>query len=211
LRSGRRPFSSPGRSATTCFSTPITPGQLFAEAIACTGRSGDQLIAYHLHNNAGVQALLTGDMPAARAHLEHAAQESKTIGEQYTVVSINLGWVLRAENDPGAARAMFETALRMGRRSGLRYVLAYADLGLACLAGDLGDWHRAVLLHGVSQALLDRVGDQWQEPEASYRRDSIGQARAQLGDDRFELAYAEGMALGFDDAVDVALGGVRPA
>jgi hypothetical protein len=127
------------------------------------------------------------------------------------VVSINLGWVLRAENDPGAARAMFETALRMGRRRGQRYILAYACVGLACLAGDLGDWHRAVVLHGVAQALLDHVGDRWQEPEGGYRRDSIGQIRAQLGDDQFELAYAEGMALGFDDAVDVALGGVRPA
>jgi len=190
---------------------PDHSGQLFAEAIACGNRSGDQLIAYHLHNNAGVQALLTGDMPAARAHLEQAVEANKTIGDEYSVVSINLGWVLRAENDPGASRAMFETALRMGRRRGQRYILAYACVGLACLAGDLGDWHRAVVLHGVAQALLDHVGDWWQEPEGGYRRDSIGQIRAQLGDDQFELAYAEGMALGFDDAVDVALGGVRPA
>jgi predicted ATPase/class 3 adenylate cyclase len=196
---------------TSYICDPDHSGQLFAEAIACTSRSGDQVIAYHLHNNAGVEALLTGDMPAARAHLEQVVEANKAIGDEYSVVSINLGWVLRAENDPGAARAMFETALRMGRRSGQRYILAYADVGLACLAGDLGDWHRAVVLHGVAQALLDQGGDRWQEPEAGYRRDSIGQIRAQLGDDRFELAYAEGMALGFDDAVDVALGGVRPA
>jgi len=195
---------------TSYICDPDHSGQLFAEAIACTSRSGDQLIAYHLHNNAGVQALLTGDMPAAWAHLEQAMEVNKTIGKEYSVVSINLGWVLRAENDPGAARAMFETALRMGRRSGQRYILAYAAVGLACLAGDLGDWHRAVVLHGVAQALLEQVGERWQEPEGDYRRDSIGQIRVQLGDDRFELAYAEGMALGFDDAVDVALGGVRP-
>ena len=186
-------------------------GQLFAEAIACTSRSGDQFIAYHLHNIAGVRALLAGDMPAARAHLEQAAQASRAIGEEDSLVSINLGWVLRAENDPGAARAMFETALRMGRRSGQRFVVAYAGLGLACLAGDLGDWHRAAVLHGAAQAFLDHVGDRWQEPEEGYRRDSIGQVRAQLGDDRFELTYAEGMALGFDDAVDAALGGAGPA
>jgi predicted ATPase/class 3 adenylate cyclase len=190
---------------------PDRSGQVYAEAIGCASRSGDQLIAYHLHNNAGVRALLTGDMPAARAHLEQAAQANRVIGDEYSVVSINLGWVLRAENDTGAARAMFETALRTARRSGQRYVLAYAGLGLACLAGDLGDWHRAVVLHGVAQALVDRVGDRWQEPEGDYRRDSIGQIRAQLGNDRFELAYAEGMALGFDDAVNVALGGVRKA
>jgi predicted ATPase/class 3 adenylate cyclase len=197
---------------TTFAVDPDQSGQLFAEAIACTSRSGDQFIAYHLHNSAGVRALLAGDMPAARAHLEQAMQANKAVGEEYSVVSINLGWVLRAENDPGAARAKFETALRMGRRSGQqRYILAYAGLGLGCLAGDLGDWHRAAVLHGATQALLDRVGDRWQEPEAGYRRDSISQLRAQLGDDRFELAYAEGMALGFDDAVNVALGGVRPA
>jgi predicted ATPase/class 3 adenylate cyclase len=186
-------------------------GQLFAEAIACTGRSGDQLIAYHLHNNAGVRALLTGDMPAARAHLEQAAQGSHVIGEDQSVVWINLGWVLRAENDPAASRAMFEAVLRIARRTGQRYVLAYAGLGLACLAADLGDWHRAAVLHGAAQALLDRIGDRWQEPEDDYRRDNVSQIRAQLGDDGFELAFAEGMTLGFDDAVDVAFGNAGPA
>jgi predicted ATPase/class 3 adenylate cyclase len=190
---------------------PDSFGPLFAEAVGCTSRSGDQLIAFHLYNNAGVRALHTGDMPAARAHLEQAVQTSRAIGEEYSVVPVNLGWVRRAENDPGGARAMFETALRIGHRSGQRYVLAYAVLGLACLAGDVGDWHRAVTLHGVAQDALDRIGDRWQEPEDGYRRDSIGQIRARLSDDRFELAYAEGRALGIDDAVDVALGEVRPA
>jgi predicted ATPase/class 3 adenylate cyclase len=190
---------------------PDSFGRLFAEAIACTSRSGDQLVVYHLHNNAGVQALLTGDIPAARSHLEQAVQANRALGEEDSVISINLGWVRRAENDPGAARAMFETALRIGRRSGQRFVLAYAGLGLACLAGDLGDWHRAGVLHGVAQAVLDDIGDRWLEPEGDYRRDSIDQIRAQLGDHRFELAYAEGRALGFDDAVGVALGEVRPA
>ena len=190
---------------------PDLSGQLFAEAIACTSRSGDQMIAYNLRNNAGVQALLVGDMPAARAHLEQASQGAKTIGEDESVISINLAWVLRAENDIGAARAMFETVLRMGRRTGQRYILAYAGLGLACLAADLGDWQRAAVLQGVAQAFLDRIGERWQQPEESYRRDNVTQVRARLGDDRFELAYAEGMTLGFDDAVDVALGRVHPA
>jgi tetratricopeptide (TPR) repeat protein len=190
---------------------PEGSGPLYAEAVACVSRSGDQLIAYHLHNNAGVQALLTGDMPAARAHLEQALQGGRTIGEDAGVVSINLGWVLRAENDPGGSRAMFETSLRIARRTGQRYVLAYAGLGLACLAGDLGDWHRAAVLHGVAQAFLDRIGDPWQEPEEGYRKSSVGQIRAQLGDDQFELAYAEGTTLGFHDAIDAALGQVHPA
>jgi predicted ATPase/class 3 adenylate cyclase len=190
---------------------PEGSGPLYAEATACVGRSGDQLIAYHLHNNAGVQALLMGDMPAARAHLEQALQGGQTIGEDAGVVSINLGWVLRAENDPAGSRATFEHSLRIARRTGQRYVLAYACLGLACLAGDLGDWHRAAVLHGAAQAFLDRIGDPWQEPEEGYRKSSVSKVRAQLSGDEFELAYAEGMALGFDDAVDAAFGEVHPA
>ena len=150
-------------------------------------------------------------MPAARAHLEQALQGGHTIGEDAGVVSINLGWVLRAENDPDGSRAMFETSLRIARRTGQRYVLAYAGLGLACLAGDLGDWHRAAVLHGVAQAFLDRIGDPWQEPEEGYRKSSVSQIRAQLGDDQFELASTEGTTLGFHDAIDAALGRVHPA
>ena len=42
---------------------PVRSGQLFAEALACTERSGDQLIGSFLHNNAGVHALRAGDLP----------------------------------------------------------------------------------------------------------------------------------------------------
>ena len=192
----------------------LDPGgssQLFAEAIACVGRSGDLQIAYSLENNAGVQALLTGDMPAARAHLEQALQGNRAVREDESVVSINLAWVLRAEDDPRAAQARFATVLRTGRRTGQRYVLAYGSLGLACLAADLGDWQRAAVLHGVAQAFLDRIGERWQEPEEGYRTRSIGQIRQQLGDDAFELGYAEGRTLGFDDAIDAALARAGPA
>jgi predicted ATPase/class 3 adenylate cyclase len=190
---------------------PEGSGPLYAEATACVGRSGDQLIAYHMHNNAGVQALLTGDIPAARAHLEQAVQGGQAIGEDAGVVSINLGWVLRAENDPAGSHGMFEAALRIARRTGQGYVLAYACLGLACLAGDLGDWHRAAVLHGAAQAFLDRIGDPWQEPEEGYRKSSVAKIVAQFGDEAFESGYAEGRALGFDDAVDAALGQNRGA
>src|SRR5262249_39909520 len=53
---------------------PARYGQLLAEAIACTERSGDLFAACLLHNNAGSHALRAGDIPAARAHLEQAAQ-----------------------------------------------------------------------------------------------------------------------------------------
>jgi DNA-binding IclR family transcriptional regulator len=56
---------------------------------------------------------------------------------------ITMGWVLRQDNDPDGARASFEAALRISRRSGYLFDLAYASLGLACVAADLGDPRRA--------------------------------------------------------------------
>jgi hypothetical protein len=67
---------------------------------------------------------------------------------------------------------------------------------LAFVAADLGDSHRAVMLHPT--------GQRWNEPEAGERRDSLGQLRARLGDEQFERAYAQGMTLSLQDALDLA-------
>jgi predicted ATPase/class 3 adenylate cyclase len=183
--------------------------QLYAEAIACTRRSGDRLIAHLLHNNASVHALRAGDVAAARAHLVQAEQAGAEIGELSHVVPVNMGWVLRQEHDPEAAQTTFQDGLRLSRRTGDRYGLAYCTLGLACVAGDLGDWHRAAGLHGAAQAFFDQLGGPWQDPEDRYREDSIAALRRRLGDAQFDEAYAHGLTLGFDDAIALALSGAR--
>jgi len=183
---------------------PVRSGKLFDEAIACTDRSGDQQFAAILHNNAGMHALRVGDIPAARAHLEAAAQASRANAENMDTVAINLGWVRRQDGDHDGARSSFEDALRSSRRSGERFNIAYAVLGLACLAEDTGEWPRACVLHGIAQAALDRTGEPWQEPEVRYRRESLAQVRAHLGPAQFERDYARGMALSSSEVLDLA-------
>jgi hypothetical protein len=126
-------------------------------------------------------------------------------------VLVNLGWVLRQEGEPDGAQSMFEAGLRTARRNGYRSGMAYASLGLACLAADRGDWHRAGQLHAVAQAFLDRAEELWQDLEARYRRESLDDVRARLGDEQADRAYAEGMALSLDEALDRARGSSRPA
>lgn len=116
--------------------------------------------------------------------------------------------MLRAEGDLDGARSTFQASLRIGRRNGDNWHMAMAILGLACLAGDAGDWDRAAALHGVAQALRDRTGHPWLASEARDRRDSLNQARAHLGDERLERACAQGMALSLEKALDLAL--LRP-
>jgi len=74
-------------------------------AIACTERSGDHLTNSVLHNNAGFYALMAGDVPAARAHLDAAAQVGQQIGYQNAALMANLGQLLRAEGGPDGARS----------------------------------------------------------------------------------------------------------
>jgi predicted ATPase/class 3 adenylate cyclase len=184
---------------------PARYTQLFTEAIACTERSGDRLINGQLHNNAGCHALHVGDIPAARAHLQQAAQVDQAIGASSYHVPTNLGEVLRLEGDLDGARSMFETALRISRRNGALQGLAYTSLGLACLAADLGDWLRAGELHGAAQALLNRTGQRWEQPEARLRQASLDQVHAHLGQEQFDRAYAKGTMLSLEQAIDVAL------
>ena len=190
---------------------PAHAGPLYSEAIACTQRSGDHLYASYLTNNAGMVALTAGDIPAARAYLQQAMQALRAIGAEENLLSLNLGLVLRQDNDPDAARSSFQASLRQSRRSGDRFRTAYASLGLACLAADEGDWHRAAALHGVAQAFLDRIGQPWHEPEARYRQDSLDQVRGHLGHAQFERAHATGMALSLDEALDLATGKGPPS
>jgi predicted ATPase/class 3 adenylate cyclase len=190
---------------------PARSPPLYTEAIACTERSGDRLMNGILHNNAGFTALSTGDVPAARAHLEAAAQADQAIGQEHVFVPLNLGMVLRAEADPDGARSTFQAALRISRRNGDNIGMAYAILGLALLAGDAGDWDRAAALHGAAQAFLDRTGNLWMELEAHYRQDGLDQARARLGDEQLERAYALGRTLTLEKALDLALGKADPA
>jgi hypothetical protein len=96
--------------------------------------------------------------------------------------------------------------LRIGRRNGDTWQMAGALLGLACLAGDAGDWDRAAVLHGAAQACQDRTGNSWPELAARDRRDSLDQARAHLSDEQLERAYAQGMTISLDRALDLALG-----
>ena len=197
---------------TSDLMAPARAGQLYAEAIAATERSGDQLRNYRLHNNAAVDALRAGDTAAARAHLDQAAEAMQAIGQDNNPrVPTNRGWVLRQENDTEGARPMFEAALRISRRNGDRSGLAYASLGLACLAADHGDWQRAAALHGAAQAFIDQIAEPWQEPEARYRRDSLHKVRASFGEEQSGRAYAKGTALSLDQALGLALAKARPA
>jgi predicted ATPase/class 3 adenylate cyclase len=180
-------------------------GPLYAEAIACTERSGDLFTILAVHNEAGFRGMQMGDIPGARAHLEAALRAADAVGVLHLVALGNLADVLRAEGDLDDARSGFEDVVRMSRRIGDKWSLAGATLGLGFLAADVGDWHRAAVLHGVTHALLDQISAVMAPSDEWRCQDSLDQARAALGDEQVQQAYAHGTALSFDGAIEFAL------
>jgi predicted ATPase len=178
---------------------------LTAEAIASVERSGDQSLAGGLYNNAGVASLRKGDLPSARRFLQRAEEAHRAIGLHNPTPMINLGWVLRLEGDEAEAADAFRRALREGHRVGNRPDIPYAMLGLACHASDTGDWRRAAVLHGFADAFLGSSGEPWQDPEDFFRRQSLDEVHAHLGDADFEAEYGRGTRLDLRPAVDLGL------
>lgn len=195
-------------AATTAAAASVP---LLAEAITCTERSGDHHANLALHNSAGLAALELGDIPGARAHLETAIRVAEAIGDPHLVASLSLGDVLRAEHNLDGARSAFQGVLSAGRRTGDKYLMAGAILGLACVAGDVGDWHRAAALHGAAQALLDQTGICWDPFDTSLRQGSLGQIAAALGADQLHQAHAYGMTLSLNQVIDLSVETTSPA
>jgi tetratricopeptide (TPR) repeat protein len=179
--------------------------ELYREAIACAERSGDGYVMVMLHNNAANQALKTGNVPRAHDHLDEAIRLSHEIGVTISNVKITMGVVLREEGDFEAARAMFSDGLRISRRNGDRFGLAYSTSGLACLASDIADWQRSAELHGAAQSYLDQIGHPWLPYGHQFREASLEEVRARLGDEEFRALYARGRQLSFDRAIESAL------
>ena len=180
--------------------------RLWAEAVIHARRAGDMDTAAGLSSNAACTALIGGDIATARSYLEQAGGEDAP-GIERAGRLINLGWVNREEGDRDTARANFQESLLLGRRSGERREMAYALLGLACLAGDGDDWHRAAQLHGVAQGFAN--SEPWSEPEGRYSQASLSTVRDQLTDHEFQRAFGHGLSMSFDDAMALALGGHR--
>ena len=75
----------------------------------------------------------------------------------------------------------------------------------AALANREGQPRRAAVLWGASQRLRDDVGAPLLPSErASYERE-VAQGRVALGEDAFEMAWAEGQAMSTEQAIQYAL------
>ena len=99
------------------------------------------------------------------------------------------------------------SVLESALTTGAEYQQATEVFGLAMIAGGLGRDEDAVRLEGAVEARWDELGI-GSRPRVleTWRERDLGAARARLGETRAAALYEEGRAMGWDQALELALG-----
>ncbi len=179
---------------------PAQSRQDSAEALAHLHLVGDRVGVGLLEASLGDLELLEGNPEVAKLHLLNAVSISEELQDEAIVsAQLNLGHVGVMLGNVDDARLWYVTALRRARKSGERAVVADCVMGLAlCRAMD-GDELMSATLHGISDAMLEHIGEVRYPLEKKLSDESLEKLRAALGAD-FDAPYDQGRLLPLDQA-----------
>jgi predicted ATPase/class 3 adenylate cyclase/DNA-binding CsgD family transcriptional regulator len=168
----------------------------------------EDVVAWHTDTQAAwgtnvLHALLTlGRLDVARAQV--AAERAAIWGAEAGAITATVDTVLtRLEGNLTAAEQIGHEALGAHHRGGFRPQLVHVLEALAGLASAQGSYVECARLAGAAQALRDKMGYVLRWPyEVALRNVDFAAARAAIGDDAFDAAFADGRTL--DEGAAVA-------
>jgi non-specific serine/threonine protein kinase len=163
----------------------------------------------------GYTLVLQGDLKRATAVGEEAAamlREQKDRLILADAVGI-LGWAALLRGDSERATTLYAESLELRRELGDKLAPPETLEGLACAAVTKGEAERAVRLFGATRALNALIISYHPTPRerAALREPYLAATRSQLSEETWEAAFAEGQAMGFEEAVEYALSVEEPA
>jgi predicted ATPase/DNA-binding CsgD family transcriptional regulator len=174
------------------------------ESLVISRELGDQRgMAYSL-NLLGFLSLLQGQWEAAGPLLEESLAIHKALGNRHGIayVSLSFGWFSLSQGDYMAARAYYEKSLAVMIELDDRWFIAACLEGLAIAAAaqsSLGEAVASALwaahLWGTAEALREAIGVPLRSFERAINEWGIATIRAQLGEQAFAAAWAEGRTL----------------
>jgi tetratricopeptide (TPR) repeat protein len=165
----------------------------------------------------GCVAYRAGALDQARALIESslAIHDPDGYWLELAFSLLSLGHVTRAQGDPGRAVQLYTRSLTMVVTNGMRPDKFQAVYGLrpdfaeylegfAKAAMLVGQPLRAARLFGAAQSLRSQFGPALPPVEQSEYGQSLAQLREQLNPPAFSAAWAEGVALSWEQAVAYA-------
>ena len=158
-------------------------------------------------NLLGEVALKQGDNETARSLLEESLAISREVGSKNFVAESlrNLGELAQQQGDYPRAVELYQESMTLRKKIGDKKGIATDLEGLARTAGSQKQPKRASRLFGVAGALREVIG----APIAPVDRDefdrSVAAVRAQLEEEAFTAAWAEGRKMSIEEAITYAL------
>ena len=179
------------------------------EALAISRRIGDKPnTAGTLHNLAEVERQ-RGNYQRAKALGMESIALAREIGDKWRLARI-VGWVGLAAvwsgDEHDLAEGLLEEALALDRELGSWSYGAFCLESFAGLAGARGQEARAARLWGAAEAVRNSIGaPRPLDDTVLLYESSMAAARAQLGEEAWEAAFAEGRTMSAEEAAEYAL------
>jgi tetratricopeptide (TPR) repeat protein len=180
--------------------------ELLGPSLAELRKRGWQVMVGWALNHLGHVAQLEGNFERAEALHSEALPIFLNGDEQGIAWSHEgLGQAALAQGDLKQARAHFIESMRVFQELG-DSAITWSLAGLASIALLNEEPERAAMIWGAVAALRAKSGRRWAPTsKARYERE-LASARAQLGDEAFEAAWAAGGAMSHDQVLVQALG-----
>jgi predicted ATPase/class 3 adenylate cyclase len=164
---------------------------------------GDAAMQSYVTTNLGLVDMLAGDFESALRYSVEAVELHRALGHTNGVIiaQSNCGWALLGLADHAGAAEWFRASLLVAGELGAVSVIRGAVIGLAAVYAARGDEEHASELLGAEARMREEIGWELDSLETRVLESTVVAARAALGDDAFDEAYARGEALTTDEVV----------
>jgi predicted ATPase/transcriptional regulator with XRE-family HTH domain/Tfp pilus assembly protein PilF len=183
----------------------------FAESLALNRALENRRGVAVALNNLGDVAVYQGDLERATVAFTEALALAREMGDRdHTAMCLqNLGTVARKRGEVAQAEALQREALALFQALGEPHHCAEALEYLGSTAGAAGQGERAARLLGAAAAVRQTLGTPLPAFERAEMDEAVAVARADLGEPRWEAAFAAGQALALEQAIAEALDSSR--
>jgi predicted ATPase/DNA-binding SARP family transcriptional activator len=177
------------------------------ESLALAQELGDIRQIALVHMTLGSVAGYQGNVEQATRLLQESLETFEKLGDRASI-SVTLryqGKVAHDQHDWARATALYQESLSQSWNRRMLWEVAACLEGLAGVAGEQDRPRRAARLWAVAAAIRERMGALLPRAEHSRYATAVSHARATLGDDAFDTAWAEGQAMTLEQAIAYAL------
>ncbi len=181
--------------------------RLIEESVRGARQLGNLRSVANWGRSLGGIAVARRDYASARSPFEESLALHRTLDDSWGISHslTSLALLLVEAREDAAARSLVAESVALELKSGDWPGIVFNLEVCARLAAARGDRHRAVRLYACASVLRGPVGNHpsgvgWPDPEAH-----AADLRFTLGEEAFAEAWAEGLAMSFDESLDYAL------